>query len=87
MSTTQVRIALPIHLKEMLEAQASYYGLSVSSYIRQLIFEEIRSRETYPVRTPSKATLRAIKEGNKEYKQGKTKILPLDRLDEFMKNL
>lgn len=87
MSTTQVRITIPVHLKKMLKVQASRYGVTVASYIRQLILEEIRKQESYPLRTPSKATLRAIKQAEKEYKEGKTIKIPADQLRAYFEKL
>ena len=87
MSTTQVRITIPNKLKIIIEDYASAYGLSVASYIKQLVVEEIRRRENYPVRIPSEGTLKAIRKGNKEYKSGKVKSLPLGDLKKYAKEV
>jgi len=87
MSTTQVRITIPNKLKSIIEEYAEAYGLSVTSYIKQLVVEEIRRRETYPVRIPSDETIIAIRKGNKEYKSGKVKSLPLGDLKKYAKEV
>ena len=87
MSTTQVRITIQNKLKTIIEEYAAAYGLSVASYIKQLVIEEIRRRETYPLRTPSEETVKAIRKGEKEYKSGKVKILPLDDLKQHAKDV
>ncbi len=87
MSTIQIRVTLPEKLKTLLSTYASSYGLSLASYIRQLIMEEIRKREVLPIREPSKTTISAIKRGEEEYKQRKTKTLPLKSLSEFARKL
>lgn len=87
MSTTQVRITIPNKLKELVDVLASRYGMGTASYIKHLIVEEIKRLESIPVRIPSKSTIEAIKQADKEYKEGKTIKIPADKLDEYFKNL
>ncbi|KKS97748.1 MAG: hypothetical protein UV73_C0005G0025 [Candidatus Gottesmanbacteria bacterium GW2011_GWA2_43_14] len=87
MSTTQVRITIPNKLKTIIEEHAAAYGLSIASYIKQLVVEEIRRRETYPSRTPSEMTIKAIRKGDKEFKSGKVKVLPLDDLKHYAEDV
>ena len=87
MSTTQIRITIPEKLKSLLVAFASKYGLSTASYIKHLIIEDLRRFENLPVRQPSSYTLKAIKKGEKEFRQGDAKTFPLDDLDNFAKKL
>jgi predicted DNA-binding protein len=87
MSTTQIRITVPVKLKEFIDALADRYGMGTAAYIKHIVLAEIKRFENLPVRKPSKSTLRAIKQGEKEYREGKMKKLNLDNIDEFFKNL
>ena len=89
MSTTQIRITVPEKLKELIEVLASRYGMGMASYIRHVILAEIKRMENLPIRKPSKSTLRAIREGDREFREGKTKQLPTDpdELKKFFDNL
>lgn len=87
MSTTQIRITIPDKLKELVEVLASRYGMGMASYIRHIILAEIKRIENLPIRKPSKSTLRAIREGDQEFREGKTVSVPAEKLDEFFDSL
>ena len=81
---TQVKVTLPDQLYGYVQAQAGRFGLTVSSYIRHLVLDDVREVElpTYQMSpTTEKVALGALR----EHRQGKTK--KIDNVDEFFGSL
>ena len=81
---TQIKINLPLALKEFLESRAQRFGLPIATYVKQLILQDVKDLE-YPVFEPSISTEKAYKKGIKDYRAGNT--IPVDDLDKFFKDL
>lgn len=79
---TQIKINLPVALREFLESKASKFGLPLASYIKHLILKDVEDME-YPEFEASDRTIRAYKRALKE----KNKAIEVTDIDEFFKNL
>lgn len=80
----QIKINLPIALKEFLESKASKYGMPITSYIKHLILEDVADMD-YPAFEPSEKTVKAYKKAIKEQKKGK--LIKVDDIDKFFNEL
>mgnify|MGYP001579400183 CR=1 FL=1 len=78
----QIKITLPLALKDFVESKASRVGLPVASYIKHLILKEVEHME-YPVFEASDRTIRKAKEAMKN----KEKSILVEDIDEYFKNL
>ena len=79
---TQIKLNLPLSLKEYLESKASKFGIPLSSYIRHLILKDIEDMD-YPTYVASDKTIRAYKKALRE----KDKAIEVKDIDKFFENL
>ena len=79
---SQIKLNLPIALKEFLESKAKRYGLPISGYVRHLIIKDVSDMD-YPVYEASERTIRRAKKALKE----KSKSIVAKDIDKFFKNL
>lgn len=82
--TTQVRVTLPVQLQGFLQAKASRYGLSLSSYIRNLIIDDVQD-VAYPVFEMSDQSLQALKEAKEAEISGK--LVQTNNIDKLLNDL
>lgn len=82
--TTQVKVTLPDQLYGYAQAQAGKFGLTVSSYIRHLVLDDVREVDL-PVYQMSPKTEKVALEALIGHRQGKTK--KIDDVDEFFGSL
>lgn len=68
---SQIKLNLPLPLKEFLESKASKFGIPITVYVKHLILKDI-SNQDYPVFQASKRTEKAYEKAMKDYKEGKT---------------
>jgi len=61
---TQIKINLPVQLKDFVESRASRFGIPVASYIKHLIIKDVGEME-YPTFEPSERTIKASKKALK----------------------
>ena len=80
----QIKVNLPIQLKEYLESKANKFGMPLAGYIKHLILKEVSDMD-YPVFEASDRTIRAYKKAIKEKKEGK--LVKVTDLDKFFKEL
>lgn len=78
----QIKINLPLALKEFLESKASKYGMPVAGYVKHLILKDTEDMD-YPTFEASDKTIRAYKKALKE----RDKAIKVTDLEEFFKNL
>lgn len=84
---TQIKLNLPVALKDFLESKARRFGIPMSDYLKHLILRDIEGEE-YPVFEPSNATIRASKQAMKDLKAGRSVLINSQAdLDKFFKNL
>ena len=81
----QIKITLPLALKEFLESKATKLGLPIAAYVKSLIVSDVKDMD-YPVFEASNATIKAYKEAMKNKDKAVT-IRNSKELHEFFKNL
>ncbi|MBI2086547.1 hypothetical protein HYT74_04350 [Candidatus Daviesbacteria bacterium] len=82
---TQIKINLPLALKEFLESKANRFGMPLAGYIKHLMLKDVEEME-YPIFEASDATITAYKKAMKEKDKAVT-IHNTKELHEFFKNL
>ena len=76
---TQIKINLPLALKEFLESKASKFDIPIATYVKHLIIKDVEDME-YPVFQASKRVEKAYKKAMADYKSGK--FVRVGNLDE-----
>ncbi len=79
---TQIKINLPIQLKDFLESKARKYGLPIATYVKHLILKEIKDLE-YPEFEPSERTIKKAEAALRN----KNKSTLVEDLQDFFKKL
>lgn len=79
---TQIKLNLPLALKEYLESKAGKFGIPLASYIRHLILKDVEDID-YPVYQASDSTIKAYKKALKE----KDKSVEIKDVNKFFDNL
>jgi len=83
-SQAQIKVNLPVNMKEFLESKASKFGMPVAGYIKHLILKDIEDMD-YPTYQASVETEKAYKKALEEKEVGKT--LKVKDVDEFFEKL
>jgi predicted DNA-binding protein len=81
---TQIKINLPLALKEFLESKANRFGMPLAGYVKHLILKDVEEMD-YPTFQASKQTERAYKQALKDQKAGK--LVRVDDVEKFFKEL
>lgn len=81
---TQIKLNLPVTLKDFLESKAKRYGIPMSDYLKHLILKDVEGEE-YPTYEPSESTIRAYRQALKDLKAGR--YVEVDDVDKFFKEL
>lgn len=81
---TQIKINLPLALKEFVESKARKFGIPVAGYIKHLIIKDVQDLD-YPVFEASARTIKAYKAALKAQKEGK--LIKVDDIDKFFDDL
>jgi len=73
MNTTQaqIKVNIPLTMKDFLESKASKFGMPIAGYIKHLILKDIEDMD-YPTYQASEKTEEAYKKAVTEYDTGKT---------------
>lgn len=79
---TQIKLNIPISLKEYLESKARKFGLPLATYVKHLILKDVQDMD-YPLFEASDRTIKAAAKALKE----KDKATLVTDIDEFFKNL
>ena len=79
---TQIKLNLPLSLKDYLESKASKFGTPLAVYIRHLILKDIEDMD-YPTYEASDQTIKAYRKALKE----ENKAVEVKDVDEFFDNL
>lgn len=79
---TQIKLNLPLALKEYLESKASKFGIPLAAYIRHLMLKDIENMD-YPIYEASDKTIKAYKNALKE----EDKAIEVKDVDKFFENL
>lgn len=78
----QIKVNLPVNLKEFLESKAQKFGMPLAGYIKHLILKDVEDMD-YPTFEASDRTIKAYKKALKD----KDKAIEVTDIDEFFKNL
>lgn len=81
----QIKITLPLALKDFLESKAQRLGLPIAAYVRHLIVSDVEDME-YPEFELSERSEKALQKAMKEKDKAVT-IHNVEELHEFFKNL
>ncbi|MDO8498436.1 MAG: hypothetical protein Q7S44_01495 [bacterium] len=81
---TQIKVNLPLALKEFLESKASKFGMPLAGYIRHLILKDVEEM-TYPEFELSERSEKAFKKALREEKAGK--LIRVEDIDKFFRDL
>ena len=79
---TQIKVNLPLALKEFLESKANRFGMPLAGYIKHLMLKDVENMD-YPVFEASERTIRKAKEALKN----KNKAILVKDINRFFKNL
>lgn len=74
----QIKLNLPLALKEYLESKASKYGMPVAGYVKHLILQDVEDMD-YPTFEASDKTIKAYKKALKE-KDNAIKVSDIDKI-------
>ena len=80
MSTTQVKLTIPVTLKEIIEVKAARFGLSISAYIKHVLINDANEPQTLTDKAAKGVNLQ-IKDVLREYESGEIKFT--DSVDEI----
>ena len=76
----QIKLNLPLPLKEFAESKAKKFGMPLAGYLKHLILKDVEELE-YPVFQASELTERAYKEAIKERKNA---VKVVGNIDAFL---
>jgi len=79
---SQIKVNLPVSLKEYVESRAQKFGMPLAGYIKHLILKDVGEME-YPTFEASGQTIKTYKKAIEE----KDKAIEVSNIEEFFKNL
>ena len=80
--SVQVKITLPAQLQQFVQRKADIYGLTVSTYIKHLVIDDVKDADM-PIFPMSEKTERVALQALKDHQQGKTHEIA--DVDEFLR--
>jgi len=83
-SQAQIKVNIPVNMKDYLESKASKFGMPVAAYIKHLILKDIEDMD-YPSYQASEETEKAYKKAIKEHETGDT--IKVNEVDDFFETL
>ena len=84
MQTVQLKVTLPVKLQDFLRSKAQKYGLTMSSYVKNLIVDDVKDMNV-PIYQASAKTEEAYEEAKRLEKS--KKIVQVSNLEDFFNNL
>ncbi len=81
---SQIKVNIPLSMKEFLESKASKFGMPLGGYIKHLILKDIEDMD-YPTYKASSETEKAYKKAMEEQDNGK--IVKVKNIDTFFEEL
>ena len=79
---SQIKVNLPLALKEYLESKAQKFGMPLASYVKHLILKDVENME-YPTYVASERTIKKAKEALEH----KSEAILVNDVDSFFENL
>lgn len=84
MATSQLRITIPSQLQDLLYTKSDRYGFSMSTYVKNLILNDVKD-DSIPTFKMNSKLEKIADQALKDYKEGKThRIKNLNDLDDFL---
>jgi predicted DNA-binding protein len=83
-SSTQLKVTIPDELYSYLKSKAAKFGLTTSSYLKNLIIDDVKDLD-FPTFPMSAKTEQVALKALEEHKQGKTH--QIHDVDEFLNGL
>ncbi len=85
-TSSQIKVTLPDELRQFAQSRADKFGLTLSTYIKHLVLDDVKDIDmpTFPMSSKTEGTL--LQE-LREYKLKKTHALEKDEIDEFLEGL
>ncbi len=80
--STQIKITLPLALKEFLASKAAKYDMPIAGYVKHLIMKDVEEMD-YPVFKASKKIEQEAEEALTDYDNA----IEVSNVDEYFKNL
>jgi len=80
----QIKINLPVRMKDYIESKANKFGMPVSGYIKHLILKDVENMD-YPIYQASERTEKAYSKAETEYDSGK--LVKVKDVDTFFEEL
>lgn len=84
--SVQIKITLPERLQELVQSKADQYGLSISTYIKHLVLDDVKDMDM-PVFKMSEKNEEVLDQALEDYSQGKTHQIKPDEIDTFLNDL
>ena len=84
MATTQIKVTLPDQLYFFLKSKADRFGLTMSSYVKNLVIDDVKD-ENIPVFEMSEKLEKQGIQALKEYHEGNTESV--ENIEEYFMNL
>jgi predicted DNA-binding protein len=81
---TQIKVNLPVTMKDYLESKANKFGMPIAGYIKHLILKDIEDMD-YPTYQASEATEQAYKKAMEEHAAGN--LTNVKDIDTFFEEL
>ena len=83
-NVTQIKVTLPNPLLDYLASKAGKFGLTLSSYVKNLIINDVKDMDL-PEHQMSEKTEAVLRQAMRDYKQGRAKTI--EDVDEFLDSL
>jgi len=82
--SVQVKVTLPAQLQQFVQSKADKFGMTLSSYIKHLVLDDVRDMEM-PIFMMSDHTEKVALQALEDHKQGKT--IEIKDIDDFLADL
>ena len=84
MATSQLRITIPTQIQDLLYSKSDRYGLSMSTYVKNLIINDVKD-ESIPTFKMNPKLEKIAVQALKDYKEGKIhSIKNLNDIDDYL---
>jgi antitoxin component of RelBE/YafQ-DinJ toxin-antitoxin module len=80
--SVQVKVTLPAQLQEFAQSKADRFGMTLSSYIKHLVLDDVKNAE-YPIMKASKKT----EDSYKKAMQERSKAIEVNDVNDYFDSL
>lgn len=82
--SSQIKVTLPEQLYDFVRSKADKFGLTISSYVRHLIIDDVKDLDIPTFKMSAKRE-KVVLKAVKDHKKGKTR--EIGNLEEYLKEL